>query len=164
MKKWHKHLVLLVALVVGAMALRALIPSDERRVHALLAQMVREINEQSRGGTFSDLAVANRVADYFGPEFEIRINATGAPELDISDRSELIQMLLSARKSRRGVKVSLLDPQTVGISKTNAVVEATGKAEVSGETDVFVSELRFTLVKIDRRWRIRRVETIRTFE
>lgn len=164
MKEWNKYGLLLAAVVVGAVVLRALIPSDERRVHALLARMVHEINQESGRGAFSDLAAANRVADYFGPEFEIRINATGAPELDICDRSELIQVLLHARKSRRGVKIALLDPHTVRISKTNAVLEATGKAEVSGNTDVFVSELRFTLVKIDRRWRIRKVESIRTFE
>lgn len=160
----QKYGLLLALAAVCAAALYFWMPSDERRIHRLLTRLASEISTTAQGGTFAELKAANRVADLFAPEFQIQVNVSGAPELNLSERGELIQLFLNARSRHRSIKVDLLDPQTVRLGSREAVVEATGRAQVSGENEIWVAELRFTLVKVDGRWRIREVESIRTFE
>lgn len=164
MKNCWKAALVIGAVLIAFVVFQLVIPSDEERVRRVLQQIVREINARDQGGNIGNVVSANRIADFFTPEFEIHINAPGVPELDIRERSELIQILLSMKDWRRRAKVELLDLRTTIISQAEAIVDATGKAEVSGESEVFVSELRFTLVKVDQRWRIRQVESVPTFQ
>jgi len=139
-------------------------PSDERRIQKLLAGLAEEASAPAQGRALSDVAAANRLADYFAPEFEINVSAPGAPDVSISQRSELVQAVLAARGRQQGVQIDLLDPQTVELAPPTAVVDATVRAQAAGEREPFVVEIRFTLVKIEARWRVRRVENVRTFE
>jgi hypothetical protein len=51
---------------------------------------------------------------------------------------------------------------TVAPDKQSAVADLTVQANISGEPDPIVQEMKFTLRKIDGRWLITRVETVRT--
>ncbi|MCX8107382.1 MAG: hypothetical protein N3G20_01110 [Verrucomicrobiae bacterium] len=164
MSKWSKGIALLVTVVCGLALVSILLRSDERRIISLLDEMVREINSQKKGSYLANLATANRIADFFDTDFEIQIEAAGTPELHITERSELIQVLLRAKNWSQKIRVELLDPRFLEVTSVGAVVDATGKAQVSGQDDIFVSELRFSLVKTDGRWRIRKVQTVPTFQ
>jgi len=163
-KDWHKQALWVALALTGAVALWVWMPSDERRIQKLLARLTSEINEPAQGSALANLAAANRFADLFAPGFQVRVNVPGAPDLNLSARSELIQAYVDAKNQRRSIQAELLDPRTIQLAAEEAVVEATARAQVSGESELFVAELRFTLVKVDRRWRIRDVESIRTFE
>jgi hypothetical protein len=51
---------------------------------------------------------------------------------------------------------------TLSPDKTEAVVHLTGEARVPNERDLFVQELKFQLRRIEGKWLIVRVETVRT--
>jgi hypothetical protein len=51
---------------------------------------------------------------------------------------------------------------TVAPDKQSAVADLTVEANISGERDPMVQEMKFTLQKIDGKWLITRVETVRT--
>jgi hypothetical protein len=160
-----RRLILAVVLLGAAMAgLRLCVPSDEQRVRRLLADLAKEASTPARGKTFAHLAAANRVADFFAPEFQINITASGVPDLAISDRGELVQTVLAAKARQESVSVEFLDPRMIELAARAAVVEATAKAQVASEREPFVAMLRFALVKLDGRWRVQKIESLRTFE
>ena len=162
--KWRK-LLLVVALGGVALAgLRTCVPSDEKRIVRLLTSLAEDVSAPARGGTLSDLAAANRVADHFAPGFQIHVVVPGAADVVVSDRAELIQMVVAARGRAREVKVRFLDPQTVELGPASAVIEATAQAQVSGDSELHVIEIRFSLVKVEGRWRVRGIENVPTFE
>ena len=162
--KWSKCIWILALVGAVLVVLRAAWPSDERRIQKLLANLAREASTPAQGRALSDLAAANRVADYFAPEFQIRVSGFGAPDVAIDDRGELVQAVLAARGRQQVVKIDLLDPQMAEKGPGRAVVEATARAQVSGEREPFVAEVRFTLVKLEARWRVQKIENARTFE
>jgi hypothetical protein len=162
--KWSNVIWVLVLAGAALATLRVGWPSEERRIQKLLANLAQEASAPAQGRALSDVAAANRIADYFAPEFELNVNAPGAPDVSISHRSELVQAVLAARSRHPGVKIDLLDPQTVELTPPSAVVDATVRAQAPGEREPFVAEMRLTLVKIEARWRVRKVENVRTFE
>ena len=60
-----------------------------------------------------------------------------------------------------GLKVELLDPQIkVASDKRSASVEVTIKATQPGKKDLMAQEIRMTLLKPDKEWRVSRGETV----
>jgi hypothetical protein len=162
--KWTKPIWTLVLAGAVLVTVWGWLPSDERRIQKLLASLAEEASTPAQGRALSDLASANRIAEYFAPEFEINVSVPGAPEVSISQRSELVQAIVAARGQQQGGKIELLDPQTVELVPPAAVVDATVRAQARGERDPFIAELRFTLVKTETGWRVQKVVNARTFE
>ncbi len=162
--KWGKLLLVLALGGAAFAALRGCLPSDQKRILRLLTSLAEDVSAPAQGRTFADLAAANRVADHFAPGFQIQVAVPGAPDIAISDRAELIQTIAAAKGPTRQVKVRFLDPQTVELGPASAVIEATAQAQVSGDPELHVIEIRFALVKWDGRWRVRQVENVPTFE
>lgn len=162
--KWRKYLLALALGGAVLAVLRGCWPSDEKRILRLLTSLAREASAPAQGRTLSDLAAANRVADHFSPDFRIDIHVPGGPDVAIDNRAELIQTVLAAKGRQQDVQIELLDPQTIDLGPASAVIEATARTQVSGEREPYVIEIRFTLVKMEARWRIRQVENIQTFE
>jgi len=92
------------------------------------------------------------------------VTVPGAPDVAVSDRAELIQTIAAAKGRTRQVEVRFLDPQIVELGPASAVIEATAQARVSGDPELYVVEIRFTLVKLEGLWRVRQVENVPTFE
>ncbi len=162
--KWSK---LLLALALGGAAfagLRGCLPSDQKRILRLLTSLAEDVSAPAQGRTLADLAAANRVADHFAPGFQIQVTVPGAPDVAVSDRAELIRTIAAAKGRTRQVQVRFLDPQTVELGPASAVIEATAQAQVSGDPELYVVEIRFTLAKLEGRWRVRQVENVPTFE
>ena len=73
------------------------------------------------------------------------------------------QAALGARSTLSGLKVTLPDISvTVAPDKQSAVADLTVVANVAGEQDAIVQEMKFTFRKTDDGWLITRVETVRT--
>ena len=164
MNRWRRLIVALALFGAALAGLRAYAPSDERRIQRLLANLATEASRPAQGKALANLAAANRLADYFAPEFQINVTASGVPDLAINDRGELVQAIVAARARQGSVKVALLDPRTIELRVGTAVVEATAKAQNTGEPEPLIAMLRFTLAKLEGRWRIQRIESVRPFE
>ena len=68
-----------------------------------------------------------------------------------------------ARSRAGGLRVKFPDINiTVAPDKQSAVVDLTVEANISGEHNSIVREMKFTLQKTDGQWLITRVETVRT--
>lgn len=164
MKHSSRWILVCLAAAAVVIGLRALIPTDEQRIRKLLTRLAQEASVGSEDKPLTDLAAANRLADFFAPEFQVNVSGSGIPDLNVSERAELVQAILAARSRRQSIKAELLDPQVIQLDPARAVVETTARVQATGEPDPFVEELRFTLVKIEGRWRVQKVENLRTFE
>jgi ketosteroid isomerase-like protein len=102
------------------------------------------------------------VAGFFAADVELNVDL---PELGqrTMDRVEITQLALMGRSRAGGLQVKFPDINiTVAPDKQSAMADLTVEANISGEHDSVVREMKFTLRKTDGQWLITRIETVRT--
>jgi hypothetical protein len=157
------RIVLLAALAaLGVWLWTVLFPSPEKVIRRRLMELARTVSSSPNESDLTRLAAARSVAGFFASTVELNVDL---PELGqrTLDREELTQLALLARSRAGGVHVKFPDITiTVAPDKQSAVADLTVEANVSGERDSIVREMKFTLRKTDGQWLITRIETIRT--
>ena len=157
------RIVLLAALAaLGVWLWTFLFPSPEKVIRKRLTELARTVSSSANESDLARLAAARSVAGFFAATVELNVDL---PELGqrTLDREELTQLALMARSRAGGVHVKFPDITiTVAPDKQSAVADLTVEANISGEHDSVVREMKFTLRKTDGQWLITRVETVRT--
>jgi hypothetical protein len=157
------RIVLLAALAaLGVWLWTVLFPSPEKVIRRRLMELARTVSSSPNESDLTRLAAARSVAGFFASTVELNVDL---PELGqrTLDREELTQLALLARSRAGGVHVKFPDITiTVAPDKQSAVADLTVEANVSGERDSIVREMKFTLRKTDGQWLITRIETVRT--
>jgi len=157
------RIVLLAArAALGVWLWTVLFPSPEKVIRRRLMELARTVSSSPNESDLTRLAAARSVAGFFASTVELNVDL---PELGqrTLDREELTQLALLARSRAGGVHVKFPDITiTVAPDKQSAVADLTVEANVSGERDSIVREMKFTLRKTDGQWLITRIETIRT--
>ena len=78
-------------------------------------------------------------------------------------RDDIVQAVLAAHAAG-GLTVKFPDINVmVSADKETAQADITVEAQVPGEQDMMVQEMKFTLRKTDGKWLITRVQTVRMF-
>ena len=156
--------ILFVALVaLGVWLWCILFPSPEKVIHKRLVELARIVSCSSGESDLMRLAAARSVAGFFSTNVELAVELPELGQRNSMDREEITQVALLARARAGGVQVKFTDiNMTVAPDKQSAVADLTVEAKVSGERDPFVQQMKFTLQKIDGKWLIARVETVRT--
>jgi hypothetical protein len=164
MSKWLFRIVLALALLgAGYWAWTVFFPSPETVIRARLHELAKVASISANEAPLAQLSNAQLLTTFFTADVEITVNVPGQSMQTFQGRDQ-IMMAASAARSRFGaLKVEFLDI-TIALApdKESASVELTGKAQVPGERDFFVQELKFLLRKVDGKWLINRVETVRT--
>ena len=138
-------------------------PSQETRIRRMLGDLARVVNTSPNSSPIAKLAAANELAGFFAKDVEINVNVPGAGQHTFSGREEIIQAAAAAQSYSRSVKVEFLDIIVrLQTDKQSAVADLTAKITQAGEREFDVQELKFRIKKVDREWRITRVETVRT--
>ena len=163
MKEWAIRIILVAALAaVGFWAWSVLFPNPEKIIRKRLNEMAKAASFSSDQGLVSQAWNASSLAEYFTPDVEVTLNVPGA-EHTISGRDELMQAAVAARRTVRGLRVTLPDIKvTVAPDGASAEAYVTGEARVPGEKEFFLQELRLRLIKVKQDWQIQRVETVKT--
>jgi hypothetical protein len=157
------RIVLLVALaVLGIWLWTVLFPSPEKVIRRRLTELARTVSSSANESDLTRLAAARSVAGFFAATVELNVDL---PELGqrTMDREEITQLALMGSSRAGGLQVKFPDINiTVAPDKQSAVADLTVEANVSGEHDSIVREMKFTLRKTDGQWLITRIETVRT--
>ena len=96
-------------------------------------------------------------------DVEITVDVHGYPAQNVTGRDELIRGLLFAQSRLSGLKVQFMDMNVkLAEDKLSAVVNLTAQVDLAGERDLNVQELNFTLKKVEGRWLITKIETVKT--
>jgi hypothetical protein len=156
--------ILLAALVaLGVWLWFVLFPSPERIIRQRLTELARTASFSSGESDLARLAAAQKLAGFFTTNVEADFNVPGRVQHQLLGRDEIKQAAFGARSTLRGLKVTLPDINvTVAPDKQSAVVDLTVEANIAGEHDTIVQEMKFTLQQTDGEWLITRVETVRT--
>jgi hypothetical protein len=156
--------ILFAALVaLGVWLWFILFPSPEKVIRRRLTELARTASSSSNESDLARLAAARSVAGFFSTNVELAVELPELAHHSFMDRDEIMQDALMARSKIGGLSVKFPDINiVVAPDKQSAVADLTAQANVSGEHDLFVQQMKFTLQKIDSKWLIIRVETVRT--
>jgi hypothetical protein len=106
---------------------------------------------------------AEKASEFFTPDVEVEVNLTGTDPVSLQGRDEVMRIAMAARSRLTSLKVEFLDLNiTIDPDGQSAKVNLTGKGIVSGERDISAQEFNFKLKKVDGKWLIYHVETVRT--
>ena len=156
---------LILALAVSALAVwlwLVLFPSPEKVIAGQVETLARAAAVQSGEGYLPRLAGAEKVGSFFSTNVQIDVDLPGRQQHATMSRDEIVQAVLAAH-SAGGLKVKFPDINiTVGAGQATAQADVTVEARVPGEQDMLVQAMKFTLQKIDGKWLITRVQTVRT--
>lgn len=140
-----------------------LFPSPERVIRTRLKDLAKTASFSGKEGPLAKAYNAEKLSGYFAPDVTVVVDVPGHGAQTFEGRDTVLQAALAARQNLSGLKVEFLDINvTLGGDKQFATVNLTGKGTVPGESDYFVQEMKFGFKKIDGKWLITRVETIKT--
>jgi len=158
------RVILLAALIaLGIWLWFVLFPGPEKIIRQRLTKLARIASFSSAEGNLARLAAAQNVAGFFATNVEVDINVPGRMQHTLVGRDEIQQAALGARERLSGLKVQFPDINiTVAHDKQSAVADLTVEANMAGEHDPIVQEMKFTFQQTDGEWLIARIETVRT--
>jgi hypothetical protein len=157
------RIVLLAALAaLGIWLWTVLFPSPEKVIRRHLTELARTVSSSANESDLTRLASARSVAGFFAANVELNVDLPALGQRTM-DREEITQAALMGRSRAGGLQVKFPDINiTVAPDKQTAVADLTVEANISGEHDSIVREMKFTLRKTNGQWLITRVETVRT--
>jgi hypothetical protein len=164
MKKALKTCVLLVALAgVVIIGIQVLFPSPEKVIKKRLLEMARLASFDANEAPLAKLVNSQKLGSFVTENVQFIIEVPGRGEQSINSREELVQGAAAARSQLSALKVEFPDVVVhVASDKQTAIADVTLRANVSGQRDLYIQELSFSLERTSGDWRINRIQTTRT--
>lgn len=163
MKRLAPVVLVLAVIGVAFWLWTVLFPSPERAIHSRLNALAKAISFDSKGGLLAQAYNAQKVGEYFTTDVDVEVDVSGYEPMSFHGRDEVLQAAAGARGRLTSLKVEFPDMNiTLDPDRQGAKVNLTGKATVPGERDVTAQEFNFFMKKVDGKWMIYRVETVKT--
>jgi hypothetical protein len=163
MKNIFRIVLAIVLVALGVWLWTVLFPSPEKVIRKRINKVAELMTFNSNEGQIARLANLQQLGGIMARDIEIFVDVQGRQLMALNGRDEVLPAVAAARAQLPGLKVQFLDLGiTLSPDKTGATVCLTGQARVPGERDFFVQELKFILRKIEGKWLIIRIETVRT--
>jgi hypothetical protein len=155
-----------LALAVVALAIwlwTVMFPSPERVIRSRVNALAKTLSFDSGGGILAQALKAQEAGDFFTTNVDVEINVSGYDTLSLHGRDEVVQGAAAVRSRLTSLKVEIPDMNiTIDPDQQSAKVNLTAKATVSGERDISAQEFNFMMKKVDGKWLIYRVESVKT--
>lgn len=149
---------------LGVWLCRILFPSDETRIRKLLAQVAETASLKPNENRLVGLGAAVKLTGFFTPDLVINVDAVGLEGRSIQGREQLQQTVMAARANLQSANIHFPDVHlTIDPDRMSAVAKVAAIADVNGEKDAVVQELKMNLKKVEGKWKIAQVDTVRTF-
>jgi hypothetical protein len=162
MKNFLRLILLAAVVALGVWLYFILFPSPEKIIRKHLVKLAQTVSFSSNEGSLAKLAGAQSVAGFFSTNAGVNLDVPGYEPQTLTGRDEITQFAIAARSSVSSLAVKFPDMNvTVAPDKQSATADVTAEANVAGEKDVIVQEMKFTFEKTGEGWLIRRVETVR---
>jgi hypothetical protein len=157
------RVVLLAALVaLGVWLWTIFFPSPEKIIRRRLDEVAGHVSFTPSESNLARLANARSLADYFATNVEVNINTREGEHQNFVGRDQITQAALAARSALGSLNVKFLDVDvTVAPNKRSATADLTVDANVSGQPNAVVQEVKISLKKTGGQWLIIRVATVR---
>jgi len=150
-------------LLVGVWIYRILFPSDEKLIRQLLAEAAQTAAVKPNENPLFKIASANKLVGFFSADAVLKLEVAGVDTRTLDTPEDLRQAVTAARASLQEAKFQLREVQVgMGSDSQSATAQLVAIAYLNGSGDPLVQELKIQLKKIDHRWKISRVETVKT--
>lgn len=137
--------------------------SPQKIIQRRLEIVAQRVSFTADESALARMADVQSLTGCFSTNVDVNINTREAERQDFVGRDQITQVALAARSAVGSLNVKFLDINvTVAADKQSATADLTVDANVSGQQDAIVQEMKFTFQKIDGQWLITQVETIRT--
>lgn len=158
------RLIFLAAIVaLGFWAWSIFFPNPQKVIRNRLNKIARLASFSGNEGNFSRVASVEKLGAYFAEEIEIMVNVPNEESHTFNRREELMQAALAARNVISSLKVDFPDINVdLDPGKLSASADVTLRADINGEKNTVVQELKVYLKKVDGKWLIYRLDTVRT--
>ena len=155
-----------LAIVLAGLAFwlwTVMFPSPEKVVRSRLNALAKAISFKSGASTIAKAYNAEKAAEFFTTDVDVEVSLAGFEPISLHGRDEILQIAMAARSRLTSLKVEFPDVNiTFSADGQTAKVNLTGKATIPGERDISAQEFNFQLKKVDGKWLIFHVETVRT--
>ena len=156
-------ILLAVLLALGFWLWTFLFPNPQKVIRDRLNKIARLASFSGNEGNFSRVAAVEKLGAYFTDEIEVKVDVPHEETVTFNRREELMQAALSARSALSALKVDFPDiNDDVDPGKLSATADVTLRADINGEKNALIQELKFYLKKVDGKWLIYRLDTVRT--
>ena len=163
MKRWAPVVLGLAMIGVAFWLWTVMHPSPERAIRSRLNALAKAISFDARGGLLSQAYNAQKVGEFFTTDVDVEADVSGYGPMSFHGRDEVLQAAAAARTHLSALKVEFPDMNiTLDPDRQGAKVNLTGKATVPGDRDVTAQEFNFYIKKVNGKWMIYRVETVKT--
>lgn len=163
MKRLAPVVLVLAVIGVAFWLWTVLFPSPESAIRSRLNALAKAISFDAKGGLLAQAYNAQKVGEFFTADVNVEVDVSGYESMSFHGRDEVLQAAAAARARLSSLKVEFPDMNiTFDPDKQSAKVNITGKATVPGERDVTAQEFNFFMKKVDGKWMIYRVETVKT--
>jgi ketosteroid isomerase-like protein len=163
MKMIMRVILLAVLAALGIWLWTIFFPSPDKIVHRQLAKLAGDVSFSQDENNLVKMADAQGVADFFSDNVVVNIDVPGHEEQTIEGRDQITQLALLSRQQATDLDIKFPDINvTVAADKHSATADVTLQATVSGQANAIIQDVKFTFEKIDGKWLITKVETVRT--
>ena len=138
-------------------------PSPEKAIRSRLNALAKALSFSSNSGLLGKAYSADKAAEFFTTDVDVEVNLSGYEPLSLQGRDEVLKAVGLSRGRLTSLKIEFPDMNiSIGPDGQTAKVNLTGKGIIPGERDVSAQEFNFMLKKVDGKWLIYQVETVKT--
>lgn len=164
MRRVAKSILWVTALALVLWALTQLIPSEAKRIQKRLHYVAGLITHAGKDGTLARMGRLDALRGCLTADVEVALEAPGLGSHTLHGRDEVLAQASAVVLAGVGVNVQFDDIVVKLTDRHDATADLTATVTVTGERDFGLQELRFTLRKVEAKWVISRVQSLKTFE
>jgi hypothetical protein len=167
MRRLFTALLLIGLIALGYWLWTVIFPKPEQIIRNRLNKLARLASFSPDEGNFKRVANVQRLGRLFDENVQVVIETPGGMEQSVNytQREELMQAALAAKRFAKGLKAEFLDVNiNVAPDEASATADLVLRAKITGESDQIVQGLKFTLKNTNSDWLITRVETVKSLK
>lgn len=165
MKIFVRLVLLAAAVALGWWFWGVCFPSPEKVILKKMTDLADTLTFSADASPITRASKASSFISYFSVDAEIVVDVPELGSHTLSSRDEIREAGNGGFAAMPGLKVTFLDTTVkVGPDKQTADVSCTVRVVVGNSKDFGVEEMHFKFKKIEKDWRISRVETVKTLK
>jgi hypothetical protein len=138
-------------------------PSPQRAIRSRLKDVAHTVSFESKEGNLAKGYNAQKLASYFTLDATMDLAVQGYPAQSVEGRDEILKAAFAVRSVLTGLQADFVDINiTLEPDKQSAVANLTGKVTIAGQGSPVFQELNFKFKKVEGKWLIYHVETVKT--
>jgi hypothetical protein len=127
--------------------------------------MARIASFDGNEAPLAKLMNSQKLGAYFAEGVEVVLDMPIRGQQTFGGREELIQAATAARTQLSALNIQFPDIAVIVASgKLSAEADVTVKANIGGQRDVYIQEMKFSLQKLHGDWLIHRIESVKTLQ